>query len=155
MLSWILSVLKAALRLACEIALLPLTFVLDLLGGPPLRPPPPPPLPENDNAFNPDPTKRWAREVRRWARRRMQGQSYEPDVPGDVAAWLATLDEARTLKLASLDVPDIHALLTGRTKPGSVQSSSSNSASAAASSRSARSARASQYTAADRQFHSR
>ena len=158
MLSWILDVLKAALRIAIQIVLFPVNVLVDVFGGPPVRPPPPPPpppLPVDEVAVRPDPARRWAREVRRWAIRRGQGQSYEPDVPAEIAAWLATLDEVRTARLASLAVVDIHRLLTGRPEPGSPQSSSSSSASASASRRSARRARDCQYAAADRQSHSR
>lgn len=156
MLSWILNALKAVLRTAVQVLLFPVRYLVDLFGGLPVPPPPPPPpLPVDEVAVRPDPARRWAREVRRWAIRRGQGQSYEPDVPADIAAWLATLDEARTTRLASLAVADIHRILTGRPKPASPQSSSSSSASASASARSARRARDFQYSAADRQSHSR
>ena len=155
MLSWILNALKVALRTAVQVLLFPVRFLVDLFGGLPVPPPPPPPLADDAVAVSPDPSRRWAREVRRWARRRGQGQPYEPDVPADIAAWLATLDEERTSRLASLAVADIHRILTGRPKPASPQSSSSSSASASASARSARRARDFQYSAADRQSHSR
>jgi hypothetical protein len=157
MLSLILNALKVALRTTFQVVLFPVRFLVDLLGGLPVPapPPPPPPLADDEVAVRPDPARRWAREVRRWAIRRGQGQSYEPDVPPDIAAWLATLDEERTSRLASLAVADIHRLLTGRPGPGSSQSSSSSSASASASARSARRARDCQYSAADRQSHSR
>jgi hypothetical protein len=157
MLSWILNVLKSAIRLALRIALLPVTFLLDLVGWP--VPPPPPPLPPEDEVPNlPDPARQWAREIHRWARRRTQGRTYQPDVPGDVATWLATLDDDRIVRLASLKVSAIYDLLNSRTSSKSGQSDPSNSsrsASASASSRSARRARDFQYSAAERQSHSR
>ncbi len=156
MLAWIMNVVKSAFRLALRVALFPMTFLLDLVGWPVPLPPPPPP-PEDEAPDLPDPAKRWAREIHRWARRRTQGRTYQPDVPGDVAAWLATLDQERIVRLAALKVSAIHDLLTARPAHGSGQSSpsiSSSSASASASSRSARRARDFQYSAADRQSHS-
>jgi hypothetical protein len=154
MLSWFLNVIKTAFRIAIQTAMFPVFLLADLLGGRSVPPPPPPPLPVDDGPGLPDPSLRWAREVNRWARRRMQGREYVPDVPEEVAAWLATLDEPRIVRLASLRVSAIHNLLNSRPAPDPDQSSSSRSASASASSRSARIARSRQYSAADRQFHS-
>ena len=77
---------------------------------------------------------------------------------GTKAAGIPTLDDDRIVRLASLKVSAIYDLLNSRTSSKSGQSDPSNSsrsASASASSRSARRARDFQYSAAERQSHSR
>lgn len=157
MFSIIHSALKAAIHWILNAAMLPFALLAHALGGVPVRAPPPPPpvLPDGEPADLPDPARRWAREARRWARRRMHGMTYEPDVPSPVRDWLETLDFESTAKLASLDISAVQGLLNGCPTAGARQSSSSSSASASASNRSARRARERQYSAASIHPHSR
>ena len=155
MLSWIAAIVRSVLTWIVEAIAFPFRLLGLGLGGPPIPPPPLPPVPEPEPIDLPDPSRRWAREVLRWARRRVQGTAYEPDVPQVVRDWLDGLDTRRTSRLAALTVPDIQRLLTAGATSPPPQSTESSSASAADRSRSARNARERQYSAADIQSHSR
>jgi hypothetical protein len=156
MLRFLLNAIKDAILFVLRVIMFPFAIAGSMFF--PARVPPPPPAPDLGDLREPalaDDARRWSREIKTWARLRLQNRPYEPKVPCEVNEWLTGLHDRAIQSLAAMSVQDIWRHLRGdSTGLQSRHASSSSADSASTRAASARRARALQYSATSTQDHS-